>query len=265
MNSINSIASGRCTIAAILLVLALAGCNGTTPTNGTDQTYQLREILAVDYNRPLTLLAVDYRSDNARRSSADITLDTFALQFARPLFPIDSLFSLATISARSLTAGSHKLRIVDSTVFTDSVSTTVADSFAITGINPSNRLMQGLDQASIQWSGSVGTETYVIAAVLRQAAYTGTGYSAYGTALNTAGTFPPEAFSLSPGSAADTGWYYLYVYALTGAPDSAYARHLLPVPLPSQLTNNITETHFGGHFGTVVVSFRDSLHVVALP
>jgi len=92
MNTNNSIASGRCIIAAILLVLALAGCNGTLPTNGTDQTYQLREILTVDYNRPLTLLAADYRSDSARRSSADITLDTFALQFARPLFRLTRSF-----------------------------------------------------------------------------------------------------------------------------------------------------------------------------
>lgn len=208
-------------------------------------------------------MAAEYRYDGSRRASADISLDTFTLQFARPLFPIDSVFSLATISARSIVAGSHKLHLVDSTVFTDSLTTVVADSFAITSVSPSNRLMRGLDQASIQWSGSAGTETYAIAAVLRQAAYTGTGYSAYTASLNTAGTFPPDAFSLSPGTAADTGWYYLYVYAVTGSPDSAYARHLLPVPLPSQLADNIKKTRFDGNYGTVVVSRRDSLHVVA--
>jgi len=263
MNRFKSTASVRYIMAGILLVLGLAGCNGTVPTNGTNQTYQLRAIVTADYNRPWTLMAADYRRDNARRRLADVSLDTFSLQFARPLFPIDSVFSLATISARSFAAGSHKLYIVDSTVFNDSLVTTLPDSFAITSVDPPSRLMRGLGQASIQWSGSAGTESYVIAAVLRQAAYTGTGYSAYATSLNTAGTFPAGAFSLSPGTAADTGWYYLYAYAITGAPDSAYARHLLPVPLPSQLVDNITQTHFGGHFGTVVVSCRDSLHVVA--
>jgi len=265
MNSIKFNPSVRFLIPAILLVIGLTGCNGTVPTNGTDQTHQLRAILTADYNRPWTLMAADYRRDNARRSSADITLDTFVLQFARPLFPIDSVFSIAAISARTFTSGSHKLRIVDSTVFTDSLVTTIPDSFAITGVNPSNRVLQGLDQASIQWSGATRVETYVIAAVLRTAAYTGTGYSAYASSLNTAGTFPPEAFSLSPGPAPDTGWYYLYVYAVTGSPDSAYSRHVLPTALPSQLADNITETHFGGRYGSVVIARRDSMHVVQQP
>jgi hypothetical protein len=182
--------------------------------------------------------------------------------FARPLFPVDSVFSLATNSANSYTSGTHKWRLVDSTDFRDSLNTVVPAAFDITSINPSNRLMQGLSQASIQWSGATGAETYVIAAVLRNAAYTGTGYSAYASSFQTAGTFPPEAFSLSPGPAADTGWYYLYVYAVTGAPDSVYSRHLLPVPLPSQLADNVTETHFGGNHGMVVITRHDSLHVV---
>jgi len=52
------------------------------------------------------------------------------------------------------------------------------------------------------------------------------------------------------------------VYAVTGAPDSVYSRHLLPVPLPSQLADNVTETHFGGNHGMVVITRHDSLHVV---
>lgn len=248
--------------AAIVLVIA-AGCNGPAPTDGNgDQTNQIRAIVAIDYNRPWTLAAVDFRRNNLRRPNADITLDTSTLVFARTLFPVDSVFSLATNYASSYASGTHKWRLSDSTVFSDSMNTVVPAAFDITSINPSNRLMQGLSQASIQWSGSTGAETYAIAAVLRNAAYTGTGYAAYASSFQTAGTFPPDAFSLSPGPAADTGWYYLYVYAITGAPDSVYSRHLLPVPLPSQLTDNVSETHFGGNHGVVVIAYRDSLHVV---
>ncbi len=262
MRRVNSAASARFLAAAILLVLGLAGCNGKVVTDGNDQTYHLRSILTVDYNQPWTLAAVDYRRDGARRSSADLSLDTFTLQFARSMFPIDSVFSLATISARSFAAGSHQLQITDSTVFDEALAVTVADSFAITGVNPTNRLLQGAGQASIQWSGSAGVEAYVIAAVLRSAAYTGSGYSAYASTFGTAGTFPPEAFSPGVTTAPDTGWYYLYVYAVTGSPDSAFARHVLPVPFPSQLTDNIAEKNFGGHWGTVVIARHDSLHVV---
>jgi hypothetical protein len=245
------------------MILALAGCNGPAPTaGGNGQTNHIRAIVAIDYNHPWTLAAVDFRRNAARRPDADITFDTDALVFARTLFPIDSVFSIATSSATTYAAGEHKWRISDSTVFRDSLNTIVPAAFDITSINPSNRLMQGLGQANLQWSGANGAETYVIAAVLRQSAYTGIGYSAYASSFNTAGTFPPEAFSLSPGPAADTGWYYLYVYAVTGSPDSAYSRHLLPVPLPSQLTDNVSETHFGGNHGTVVITERDSLHVV---
>lgn len=251
-------------LSAIAVILALAAaCNGPAPTDGdTTQSNQVRAIVAIDYNRPWTLAAVDFRRNNLRRPDAEITLDTTTLVFAKPLFPIDSVFSLATNFANSYASGTHKWRLSDSTVFTDSMNTVVPAAFDITSVNPSNRLMQGLSQASIQWSGSTGAETYAIAAVLKNAAYTGTGYSAYASSFQTAGTFPPDAFSLSPGPAADTGWYYLYVYAVTGAPDSVYSRHLLPVPLPSQLTDNVNETHFGGNHGVVVIAFRDSLHVV---
>ena len=244
-------------------ILVWAGCNGPAPTDGdTVPVNQVRAILAIDYNRPWTLGAVDFRRDSLRRPDAVIRLDTTTLEFARLLFPIDSVFSIATTSASSYAGGTHKWRLTDSSVFADSLTTVVPAAFDITAINPSNRLMQGLDQASIQWSGATGAETYVIAAVLRNAAYTGTGYSAYALSQNTAGTFPPDAFSLSPGPAADTGWYYLYVYAITGAPDSVFSRHLLPVPLPTQLLDNVAGTNFGGNHGTVVITHRDSLHVV---
>ncbi|PWB74685.1 hypothetical protein C3F09_03665 [candidate division GN15 bacterium] len=261
MNTNKFIAAVCFSILAVALVIGLMSCNGPAPTNGTDQTFQLRGILTADENRSWTLMAVDYRRDSVLRRLADITLDTFTMQFARPLFPIDSVFSIVTSSGLTFRTGSHKLRITDSTVFTDSLTATAPDTFSILTIYPANRLLQGVAEARLTWSGSTGAETYVIAAVHANAAYTGQGYSAYVTTQNPAGTFPPDVFSNGAG-AADTGWYYFYVYALTGSPDSVYARHLLPVPLPSQLADNITETRFGGNFGMILVAFRDSMHVV---
>jgi hypothetical protein len=87
--------------------------------------------------------------------------------------------------------------------------------------------------------------------------------SLYPGTLATAGSIPPEAFGLSSGGVTpDTGWYYLYVYAYTGVPDSVTTARLLPVPLPSQLADNLTASGFTGHIGTVRVVKRDSVHVV---
>ena len=249
-------------VSALVVISAMFGCNGPAPTIETGQTYTVRGILVADYSRPRTMAAVDLRRNNAMRPLSQISIDAQAFLFARPQFPIDSVFSIATTSARTVANGTHRLYLVDSNLLNDSNTITVADSFAITSVDPNTRLLQGLDQATIEWSGSLGAETYVIAAVLRSAAYTGTGYSAYVTSLNTAGTFPPDAFSLSPGPAPDTGWYYLYTYAVSGSPDSVYSRHLLPVPLPSQLPNTIDKTNIGGRFGSVVITRRDSIHVV---
>ena len=99
-----------------------------------------------------------------------------------------------------------------------------------------------------------------MATVKADSAYTGDGYSLVAVGSNR--TIPPEAF-LRPGSSEpDTGLYYLYVYAVTGTPDSAAASALLPVPFPLDADDNIVTPNIAGTFGTVVVTMKDTIRVV---
>ena len=61
------------------------------------------------------------------------------------------------------------------------------------------------------------------------------------------------------------GLYDIYVYAISGAPDSVLASELLPTPIPEQFPDNITQSKFNGWVGSVHVLYRDTVRVVTNP
>jgi hypothetical protein len=159
--------------------------------------------------------------------------------------------------------GDYDIEIQDSSLFRDTLTVTVPHNFAIDSVFPGSRIKQTGDHVSLEWIGSAGSEGYVITAVKKDAEYTGVGYSEY--ISGTIGTFPDSAFYKPIVDEPDTGWFYVYVYAFTGSPDSTLSADVLPVPMPSQLDDNIDIRDLNGRFGTIVVTAHDSVHVVLQP
>lgn len=250
---------------AVAISCALFSCN-VTPIGGDGvQRFRLAGAVVIDPNKGSTTIGVDFLRDGLASPRAALIFAGDTLMYNWPGFPVPQAFSQFYTSASRYTVGSHTLLVIDSTLLNDSVITVVTDTFSITDVVPTNRLVLGNHNVTIGWDGSALAQGYVMATVLRQNAYEGTGYSRYVTTGATAGTFPPDAFSLSPGTLPDTGWYYLYVYSYSGAPDSALTNLALPVPFPSTLPDNISKGTTGGRFGIVRVTDFDSVHVVFQP
>jgi hypothetical protein len=157
-------------------------------------------------------------------------------------------------------AGDYDIEIQDSSLFRDTLNAHIPNNFSITSVIPNTGLKLPNDRVELTWSGSAGSEGYVIAAVKKDAEYTGVGYSEY--ISGTHGAFPDSAFILVPPPVQDTVWFYLCVYSYNGRPDSALSANVLPVPMPSQLDDNIEVRDLNGRFGSIVVSAFDSMHVV---
>lgn len=256
------------TLLALVALTLIVACNSapSRPGNRFDQlNYQIYGTVVTDFNRDLATVAAWVYRDSTILPTAKVAFDGDSLRFNQPLFPFDSVYSFAADPATAFVGFDLPLVLRDSTRDPDTMFVSIPDTFTILTVEPPNRIVTGLQPVSVQWSGSDEADGYVLAAVRRNFAYTGYGWSQYVTSLSPAGTLPPDAFSLSPGPNPDTGWYYIFVYSYAGTPDSVLTEELLPVPMPSQLSDNINDEPWTGRFGAVVVGWRDSVHVVIQP
>jgi hypothetical protein len=249
------------------VVTLLLACNGgvVDPGGGT-ATYRLKGLVTVDPNRGKTLAVAEFRTDTGVVATGTVKLDATFLTFNRLQFAIDSVYSIEWNSIIQLGAGNHTLIVSDSSRLSSQLVTTyLPGPDSITGITPSTRLANGSEQVKLDWFGGSGASGFVIAAVLATNAYTGKGYSLYVTSGSNSATFPRDAFYQSNPTTPDTGWYYLYVYAYSGAPDSVLSGAVLPVRMPSQLADNIVSHDLAGHAGVVRVAVRDSVRIAIQP
>jgi len=182
-------------------------------------------------------------------------------------YGFDSVFSSSKSRTSGYSATQVNLIMDDSPFLTDTAFVNVVSSFNIdtTSVTPGTRIIQGTGTASFVWTPSVNTEGYVIAAVKADSAYKGQGFSLIPATGATQGTIPADAFVLPVTSDPDTGLYNLYVYSISGSPDSAMTRMLLPTPLPKQYADNIADGKFTGHFGSIEVSLLDTVRVAIIP
>lgn len=257
----------RISLTLALLVSAMLACDSAPnkPSNRTDYQYDLTSVALANRDQNVSQVAVNLMRDSIPLKSAVIRLGNDTLHLAKPVFASDSLYYLLRDQATTLAGGSFNLSINDSNINTGEFAVTLPDTFSILTVEPPNRIVTGLQSVSVSWSGSDNADGYVLATVRRPFANTGTGYSAFVTSMNTAGTIPPDAFSLSVGPNPDTGWYYIYVYAYSGAIDSSFSHLMLPVPMPDTVSTNIDNDPWFGSIGTAVIARRDSVHVVTLP
>jgi hypothetical protein len=258
------------TYGALALLLAAgfvlwAGCDGGGTAPNLTANYTIDGALVIDPNLDSlgtgARVAVHLRRENSIFQSGDISFGQRQLSFRPAYYGLDSVYTATSDATMEYPNTTQTLDINDTTKDVAAIAIPVADTLSILEIVPFNRLVQGNDQVSVDWDGANLAQRYFLATVLADSAYTGYGTS-YLTSLATQGTIPPDAFLIPGTDNPDTGLYNIYVYAVTGNPDSAVASALLPVPLPEQLGNNIDTPDIMGRFGTVVVSLYDTVRVV---
>lgn len=243
------------------LAATQGGCDGYPSKYKPSPTfsYRFEGALVKDLNTDSARIVVTLTRDDSTLSNAEIRFDGDSLAYSA-----DSTYYRATLPADAYPAGSYDIKIRDSSFFHDTLTTEVADSFAIGTVLPARGEKIPSESVTLTWSPSLGTNGYIMAVVKCDSLYTQSGYSEYVIPMDTTGTFPNKIFTL-PNDEPDTGLYYLYVYSYVGRPDSALSANILPVPLPGQLADNISVKDLDGRFGTIVVAVFDSIKVVVQP
>jgi hypothetical protein len=253
---------------ALLGFAALSGCNGNSKPigPGAGPSYTVQGAVVKDANRNGTVSVAAAVSDDTTVSAVTVQFSADTLLFNDPNFTfftgVDSVYSHTQTPVTSVSPGQHWLYVMDSSGFKDSIMTAVADTFSITTVTPFNRILQGVQQVTLEWSTTNFVDGYIIAAVKEGKTYQQTGYAAEAASGVNSGTIPPDAFLASDGLSPDTGLFHLYVYAYYGSPDSALVSTLLPTYFPLQVADNIDFDFVKGHFGTVTVTAYDTVRVM---
>lgn len=249
-------------IAALLTILA---CEGEIVNPGKTHAYRLQGVVVVDQNASQRTVAVNLWRNDSLYGEALVLAGGNVVPYVQPAPIAGNAYYLVDTNAASLLGDSLELTMIDSSN-SFAVDAIVPDSFSILSVAPFNRIVNGLsDNVTLEWSGSSGTEGYILAAVKADSVYKGLGYSAAVATQITGGTIPPVAFQLYGTVESDTGLYNIYVYAITGSPDSVLASAILPTQIPEQLAANISEVRFSGWFGSIQVVYRDTVRVATIP
>lgn len=255
----------RCLLLTVLIigpVLVLCGCNSFPSEHDpvVQSVYRLEGLLVADPNKPSTVVAIQTRRNDSIMMTGLVKFGSDTLVFDSCTCTLSLVFGRSVDSATAYTAGQYQISFQDSSLFSHSDSTILADTFSIISIIPEHPIpLVGFDPVILEWSIATGVEKYVLVTTPRDSTYTGYGVSKYAAQVGDVILF--DAFIPPDSTNPDTGWHYVYIYALTGAPDSAMASKLLPVPLPDQRPDNINSGDLAGRFGTVTVTFRDSVLV----
>lgn len=273
MKTISNFPARWLSILAIFILIAVQiGCDSSGSLGGLPDTstYRVEGVLVNDPNADpvagdTARIVVRFERSDSLLSSASVTFGATQLQFDRPSFLFDSVYSFALGPTSLVETGSYGLGLVDSTRFGDTLAMIVPDTFWISFYTGDSTVPNTNGQEiQISWTASASATGYVVAVVLEHSTYTGYGYSQYVTAQTTQTTIPLDAFRLSTGGAElDTGWYAIYVYSYAGLPDSSLTAPLLPVPLPSSFGDNVDLQNITGRLGTVSVTRRVRSHVVS--
>lgn len=248
-----------------LFIVGNFGCESAPGNNKPFPfgSFRLEGVFVSDPNLDTVRAIIQVEKEDDVVTTVEVSFDDSVFAPSLTPYSSDSVFYFDDRPYLQFPAGNHYVYIDDMNGFRDSALISLADSFVITSVAPFNRQIAGDPRtATLSWSVATNATGFVMAAVKTDGAYTGTGWSGYVQTFGNAGTIPPEAFLANDGINPDPGLYNLYVYAYWGVPDSALSKMILPVPFPSQLPDNIDRSDLDGRFGTIMVTFLDTVRVV---
>jgi len=249
-----------------LLALVVVNCNssGTIPVGPVDATFTINGVVIKDAAVNRTTIAAHVLHGGNYDSTLVVVFSGDTLDFNASGFLVDSVYSKTFGTATYYSPGSHLLEIStnDQSV---SFPIMLPDTFTIDTVSPPTPPgLTGPGIVNVDWYATPNVDGYVMAATKSNEAYSGEGYSAYAGFAGTEGSLPQAAFFIDTtvmNPQLDTGLWYLSVYGYNGAPDSMLTQMYLPVPMPSDLTNNIDTLGVMGSFGTVAVTPYEILQV----
>lgn len=205
----------------------------------------------LDNNSAMAAVSLSSGGVNYKTAIVQINNDTLVYDSATGLY----LFDYDSTSA--LNAGFYYLKISQSS-HSDSIMFAVPTDFTLDSLPlPDGRVNPAGTDVQLDWQISTNADGYILAVTQKDSVYVGGGYSIFVTSGATSANILPDAFRLS--GELDTGWYYVYVYSYDAVPA---IDTILPTTIPTGLGDNIAYLYLAGRFGSVVVSLRDSIHVM---
>ena len=156
------------------LALTQGGCDGYPSKHKPEETfsYRFEGTLVKDLNTDSARIVVTLTRDDSTLSNAEIRFDGDSLAYSA-----DSTYYRAILPANAYPAGSYDIKIRDSSFFHDTLTTDLADSFAIGTVLPARGEKIPSESVTLTWSPSLGTNGYIMAVVKCDSLYTQSGYS----------------------------------------------------------------------------------------
>ncbi|MBU8933609.1 MAG: hypothetical protein KOO62_06345 [candidate division Zixibacteria bacterium] len=251
------LALGLLVAVATALIVGCDGSSGPTDPFNDDYEYCFGGVLVKDYNRN-----VAYAAARLERNDTLVTGAVFVVGGDTLVASADR-YTFAVGPADSLPAGPVDMVVKDASRLNDTLGFTMPGQLSITSIAPTEK--GPADLVSVSWTGAADAEGYIIAAVKKDSAYMGIGYSQWVTSQATYIGINDSAFTKTSlqGGEPDPGIYYIYVYAYHGVPDSTLLATLLPTPVPDQLDDNIAEQNMSGTKCSIVTTGFATIEVLA--
>lgn len=241
-------------------VLTFFGCNGaSTDPDAPTTDYITQSYIVRDFNLNLSFVRSSFRKADTSLPTGPVTYDSSVIN------PVNSIFQQEFFSASGIVSGSHEISLMDTNAVISNLNIIVPDTIGIlypdsaVPYTGAGNLLITIDAASLNATGMI------VATVKASEAYTGVGYADFVLAGSANAIIPPNAFRDPITNALDTGLYYLFVYAYTGAPRLDLITTDLPTTLPDTgFGPNLAEALLSGNSGALVISARDSVFVQQL-
>lgn len=253
----------RALLSAPLLILASVliffGCNGA-PTDPSAPTtdYTTQSYIVRDLNLNSSFVRSSFLRADTTILSGSVTYDSSVIN------PVNSIFQQVFSSANAIASGSHELSLMDTNTVISNLTIIMPDTIGFLFAD-SAVPYTGAGNLVLQFAPASSNATgFIVATVKASEVYAGVGYAEFVVGSSLA-NIPPSAFRDPITNALDTGLYYLFVYAYTGAPRLDLITTDLPTALPDTgFGPNIAEDLLSGNSGALLISARDSVFVQQL-
>lgn len=255
----------RALITAPLIILASVlmffGCNGApTDPDAPTTAYVTQTYIVSDLNLNRSFVRARFLRADTTVPSGPVAFDTATIGFVAQ----NTLFQQEFFSANSITSGSHEVSLMDTSTVISNLNIIMPDTIGIfladtTPYSGAGNLVITIDASSSNATGMI------VATVKASEAYTGVGYAEFVLFGSALANIPPSVFRDPITNALDTGLYYVFVYAYTGAPRLDVITSDLPTALPDTgFGPNIAEALLSGNSGALLISAHDSVFVQTL-